>query len=134
MRIDGWEARLAGVIEWARDRPYVLGEHDCFRVACAAVQALTGRDLWAEHGGTYRTRREALARLAELGGTFEEAFTRLFGCDPKPAAQARRGDIVQFHDGVESHLGVCVGDSAAVLREGGMGFVQLKHCLRAWGI
>jgi len=63
IRINGWERRLAGVIEAAQHVPYVLGTHDCFRVACRAVEALTGVDLWEEWAGQYRTRGEAIALL-----------------------------------------------------------------------
>src|SRR5262245_28821615 len=47
-RLPGWEKRLHAVIAAAGDRAYKLGEHDCFRVACLDVEALTGVDLWAE--------------------------------------------------------------------------------------
>jgi hypothetical protein len=141
-RQEGWEARLAGVIDWARSRPYVLGEHDCFRFACADVEALTGRDLWSTWGGTYRTRMEALRRLTEVApeGTpvaqaFDAAFSRIFGSTPVPVRQARRGDIVKYVDAGEPHLGVCVdGKSVAVLGEHGLKFALLRDCVHAWRI
>ena len=43
-RREGWERRLQDVVRAAQDKPYKLGENDCFRFACAAVEALTG---WA---------------------------------------------------------------------------------------
>ncbi len=133
-RLEGWESRLAGVIEAARHERYELGVHDCFRVTCAGVEALTGIDLWKDWAGTYRTRREALRRIAEYGGTFDEAFSRLFACEPVGPAWARRGDIVKFHDGREPHLGLCVGAEVAVLGEDGLMFVPLTSCSCAWRI
>lgn len=133
-RLEGWEERLAAVIERARATPYRLGEHDCFRVACATVQALTGVDRWPEFAG-YRTKREALARIAERGSNFEAAGDWFFGggrCDVK---LARRGDIVAFSSlNGEKHLGVCLGEETACLTEGGLSRVPTAACICAWRI
>jgi hypothetical protein len=134
-RREGWETRLAEVIEWARSQRYVLGEHDCFRVACAAVEALTGEDRWTQWRGRYSTKREALALLARYGASFDDAFDWVFGSDRVDARMARRGDIVSFAttDG-EKHLGVCVGAEAAVLGAEGLIFVPLSACRCCWRI
>ena len=134
-RIKGWESRLARVIADAAAKPYVLGEHDCFRVACSAVEALTGVDYWADWG-KYTTKREAMRLLASRGArTFEDAFTWLFKTDPVPAVQARRGDICSFQtlDG-EKHLGVCLGVETAVTHETQLMFIKTRTCLCAWRI
>lgn len=151
-RLEGWETRLAAVIEFARGKPYVLGSHDCFRVACMAVQALTGVDLWASWAGRYRTRRQALALVARYaresgiaggevaGGAdpFCIAFSRLFATEPLPPERVRRGDILEYRDRFENqeqqHLGVCVGAHSAVLGEHGLAFVEITRCTRAWRI
>lgn len=134
MRLEGWESRLARLIEEARHRPYVLGENDCFRMACEVVRALTGDDLWPVYQG-YTTRREALARLALLGSTFESAFDKVFGSPRLPWQNARRGDIValQSEDG-EKHLGVCNGSTVAGLLEHGLAFFPLPVALCCWRV
>jgi hypothetical protein len=135
MRIDGWELRLVQVIEGARGRAYVLGEHDCFRLACSVVEALTGVDHWADWGGRYSTKREALVLLADYGGTFTDAFSRLFGVEPSPIAMAHRGDIAEYQDATgEKHLGVVIGAEVAVLGETGLLFVRRSACRHAWRI
>ncbi len=135
MRLQGWEARLAGVIEDARTRPYVLGEHDCFRVACLSVQALTGVDRWAEFAGRYRTRREALRLIAQHGSSFEACFDRVLDAPRVGVRLARAGDIVglQTMDG-EKHLGVENGGQTAFLAEHGLLFVPTLTCLCAWRV
>src|SRR5690242_15369669 len=107
MRLEGWESRLHAVLEAAREKPYVLGEHDCFRVACRVVEALTGEDRWPEFDGKYSTTRDAKRLLARHGASFEAAFDWFFGVPAVSPRQARRGDIlaVQTSDG-EKHLGV----------------------------
>ena len=135
-RTVGWEARLAAVIEEARYTPYELGTHDCFRVACRAVEALTGVDLWSEWAGRYRTRREALRLIVEYGGDFDGAASRLFRVAAAAPALASRGDILKYVDpGTrEPHLGVCFGRDAAVLGESGLLFVPVSACAACWKV
>lgn len=135
VRLPGWEARLAVVIESAAHRPYQLGEHDCFRFACDAVRALTGAELWEAWRGRYRTKRRALRLLVEYGGDFTNAFSRLFGSQPIAMTFARRGDIAEYccPQG-EQHLGVVQGACVALLLERGVGTVPLLGCAHAWRI
>jgi len=133
MRRDGWEARLVLAIEDARERPYQLGQHDCFRLACRVIEALTGVDRWPEFRG-YATKREALALLARHGATFEDAFDWMLG--PRVGVPAaRRGDLVcvQTDDG-EKHLGVVMGREAAFLAPAGVIWVPVSACLCAWRV
>lgn len=134
-RLPGWESRLAAALDDARARPYALGEHDCFRVACAAVEALTGVDHWSHWGGTYRTPRQALARIVAFGGDFEHAFSRLFGGELQPMSAARRGDIALYVDAAgDRHLGVVVGAQVAALGEHGVVPLKRGECVGCWRI
>jgi len=135
MRLEGWEARLAAVLEAARGRRYVLGEHDCFRLACQVVEALTGVDRWPEFGGWYRTKREALALIALHGSSFESAFSWFFGGPSVAVGLARAGDIAKFVDAAgEAHLGVVIDASVAVLGPEGLAFVPRSACACAWRV
>jgi hypothetical protein len=133
-RLDGWEARLLAVIDAARAEPYVLGVHDCFRVACQVVTALTGVDRWPEFAG-YTTKREALAKLAQFGSSFEAAGDWFFGEARVDVKRARRGDIccVETLDG-EKHLGVCLGRHTALLAPEGLIYLKTLDCRCAWGV
>ena len=133
-RIEGWEGRLNGVMEAARHEPYALGSHDCFRLACRVVEALTGIDRWPEFMG-YRTKREAVEAIAVHGSNFEAAGDWFFEVENVKPAYARRGDIValQTDDG-EKHLGVCLGIQAAYLAPDGLTFIPTITALCAWRI
>jgi hypothetical protein len=134
VRIEGWESRLAAVIEGARARPYVLGEHDCFRLACAVIEALTGVDRWPEFAG-YRSRRQALAALARHGASFEAAGDWFFGVAHTEVRQARRGDIaLLIDDAGEKHLAVVLDHRAACMQPAGLMFVPLRRCAAAWRV
>lgn len=134
MRLEGWEGRLDGLIEGARARPYELGTHDCFRLACAVIEALTGADRWPEFAG-YRTRREALLLIARHGSSFELAFDWFFGAPRVDVKLARRGDLcaLQSADG-QKHLGVCLGARTALLADEGLTFAPTLSCLCAWRV
>lgn len=134
VRLEGWELRLDGVIENARRHPYELGMHDCFRVACAAVEALTGVDRWPEWSGKYSTKREALALIAKHGSNFEEAFDWFFDTKHVSVNLARRGDVVAFEFVGEKHLGVCTGMNCALTAESGVTFIPARRGLCAWRI
>jgi hypothetical protein len=134
VRLEGWERRLEAVIEDARQRPYRLGEHDCFRLTCRVLEALTGRDRWPEFSG-YTTRREGLAGLARHGRSFEAAFDWFFGAPSVDVRQARRGDLccVQTVDG-EKHMGVCLGAEVALLAPEGLTYTPTLTCRCAWRV
>ena len=155
-RKEGWELRLADSIEAARAKPYVLGEHDCLRVALGAVEAITGVEMWSRFAGKYSSRREALrlfldrSRWSEFYGgeipkekeceaqgatltIFETVFSILFGTLPIDARLARKGDVVKYVDR-EEHLGVCVGAQVAVLKDDGLSFVPRSKCSLCWRI
>lgn len=135
MRLEGWEVRLAEVIEAARSEPFRWGERDCFHLACAAVEALTGADRWPEFGGRYRSQRQALRIIGEHGPSFAEFVTWFFAVPPVGVNLARRGDLMMIEppSGM-SALGVCVGSEAAVRFERELGFLPRGRFACSWRI
>jgi hypothetical protein len=133
-RLEGWEQRLNALIEGARNKPYVLGEHDCFRLACRVIDALTGRDLWPQFCG-YTTKRQALNLLAAHGSTFEAAFDRGLGLPRVGIKQARRGDICGLMDDAgEKHLTVLLDHRVACMLPQGLLFIEAARCHCAWRV
>lgn len=134
-RRDGWESRLAAVVAAACDKPYALGEHDCFRFACKCAEALSGVDLSKDFAGKYKTRTGAL-RLAKkfAGGGLKEGITKLLGVEAQPPRNARRGDWLLYDDGKEDHIGVCTGSEIAVLAEVGLNRVRFDDCVCCWQV
>lgn len=110
------------VITAAENQSYVLGEHDCLRVACGVVQARTGVDYWPRFKG-YRTHRQALVTIARIAPTLREAITTTLNIHAIHACLAQRGDLALFDDGQE-HIGVCVGEHVVVL--GPEGLLRVK--------
>lgn len=134
-RLPGWENRLAALIEGLEGRPYQLGEHDCFRLACAVIQALVGVDRWALFAGRYSTRRECLVLLGQWGSSFTAAGDRFFGSPAVPWKLARRGDLLEWRDSSgQAHLVVCNGARAVGLLSNGPVSIALHDCAHAWRV
>ena len=135
-RRNDWPERLTAVIEAARQQPYVLGRHDCLRVACAAVDALTEVDHWPKFKG-YKTKRQALARIARIAPSLGEAVTATLAVSPAPTFSALRGDLLLYRDeSGEDHLGVCVGRYVVLTAPEGSLLLGLDHpsLLCSWRI
>lgn len=135
-RRPGWEQRLAAVIDAYRARPYRLGVSDCIRLACDAVEALTGESHWHLLQGRYDSRESAIRLVHQWGRSWSQAFSALWGVEPVTPLHARRGDVLTFDDGRDKHLGVCAGAAVAIYGPEGVGFVPLTDArlLEAWRI
>ena len=123
-----------GIIETAESKPYVLGEHDCLRLACAVVEARTGVDYWEEFKG-YHTKREALVTILRIAPSLREAISKKLGKEEIPVLMAQRGDIAIYNDG-EEHIGICLGEHIAVLGDNGLIRIPITSdsLLCAWRI
>lgn len=126
-RRNDWPERLDAVMAAIHGAPYVLGESDCLRLACAAVEALTDVDYWPRFKG-YTTKRQALATIARIAPSLGEAVTVTLGVTPTPPLGAQRGDVMLYRDGQgEDHLGVCVGRRVALTAPEGLLWLDLDH-------
>ena len=127
LRRNDWPERLAAAVDAARGKPYVLGENDCLRLACAAVEALTGEDFWPRFAG-YKTHRQALVKIARIAPSLGEAVTATLGVPPMRVFAAWRGDLVLFRDDIgEDHLGVALGRQVVVMDAAGPLHIGLDH-------
>jgi hypothetical protein len=120
------------IIADAETKPYKLGEHDCLRVACQVVAARVGIDYWPRFAG-YKTKRQALARIASIAPSLREAITKTLGIHEVLPTLAQRGDIVLYRD-VEEHIGVCMGENVVVLGPDGLVRIKITSpmLLAAW--
>ena len=148
-RLVGWEKRLEEVFREAQGWTYELGERDCFRFTCRAVEALTGVDRWPEFAGCYRTRRQALRLLARYAGhqspvtshqslNFEAAGDWFFASERISPRMARRGDAVALKDPAndERHLGIVRDHRILFMLDTGLAPlpVSCPDLVCAWGI
>lgn len=130
-RLPDWRERLGALIGHYRTAPRVWGQTDCCQFALAAVRELTGID-HAHLFPAYTSEREALEIIAKAGGVAE--LVRLALGESKHPSRARPGDIVLGDWGTGDALGVCLGVDAAVIVEGGVGFVRTLSARKAWTV
>lgn len=135
-RREDWPAQLAAVVEQAAARPYVLGEWDCLRFCCLAIEEMTGVGFWHRFAG-YRTRRQALVTIARIAPSLGEAVSVVLDQAGQSPLLARRGDLLLYRDLLgEHHLGLCIGDRVAVLGPAGLLRLPLTEAgmLQSWRI
>ncbi|MBK6920613.1 MAG: hypothetical protein IPH07_24645 [Deltaproteobacteria bacterium] len=106
-RPQDWPQRLVRFVGSRRAMPFAWGANDCAAFAFAWVREVRpGAQMPC---ATWTSEREALERLAALGG-IAGAASAVLG-DPVPAMFAQRGDVVaQLIDG-RITLGVVTGSS-----------------------
>jgi hypothetical protein len=135
MRLEGWELRLAALVEKFDNSSYTLGVNDCFRFACETVAALTGRDVWPQFEGRYTNRADAIRLIRAVDPDLKRAVEIVFGVEPVSILSAGRGDLYLFVDGLP-HLGVGLGAQVAVMLSDGLGLVRIDdgRLQAAWRI
>lgn len=135
VRLEGWELRLAALVEKFDASGYALGSNDCFRFACETVAALTGRDAWPQFEGKYLSRADAIRLIRSVDRDLKRAVEIVFGVEPVSILAAGRGDLYLFVDGLP-HLGVGLGAQVAVMLPEGLGTVRIddKRLQAAWRV
>ena len=140
-RPEGWEGRLARMMEAAAGRPFVWGQHDCCLMAADAVLAVRGVDPAAGLRGTYSG--PAGAREVLAGGLEEyvEGVMAEISAAEIPPMMAWRGDVALIRDARvvpsewDGMLGVADGAGWAVLTETrGLRRLPLRAGFRAWRV
>ena len=110
------------------------GRKDCCTAACDAFAELWGIDPMASLRGRYRTRREALALIAEHGGmgTLASELARDARLMSRAPANARAGDVALMVVDGRAALGIAVGDGFFAAK-GPSGLTVLRTALTCWG-
>ena len=137
MRLPNWRRRLKDFIDRVRKTPLDYEHFDCGPAwAGELVRELTGEDPAAPFRGRYKSRAGALrvmratghADLASLVSTLLPAWEH--------ASQARVGDLVAVPTpGPFGYsLGICNGATIFVLRDDGVGVMDLLAASHAWRV
>ncbi|MGY5811998.1 DUF6950 family protein [Rhizobium sp. LEGMi198b] len=136
VRMKDWRARFVAEVDRLKRTPFAWGEHDCGPgLAGNLVLAITGVDCAAQWRGTYSSPAGALAamRLAGFKNLGDMVAAMLPEIHP---SQARIGDIaaIEMEGPFGYALGVVNGERIFVLREDGIGTVDLLDAIRAFRV
>lgn len=130
-----WPERLAEVIAARRDTPFAWGAQDCITFAADVSLALTGRDLWAAHRGTYATEAEAERVVGPDGlAAFVARLMAEAGVPEIGVVEAQRGDWALIMVGNMPLVGVVLDARVAAPGNDGLAFVPVRRAVRAWAV
>lgn len=132
MRVIDWEKKLKLAIEKHSSLPSTYGVSDCYIIADDAVEAVTGKRMFA-NARNYKTAKGAAKKLMARGFlTVEDAFAAKF---PRiPVAMAQRGDIgVIYRDG-EVTGGVFTGIGFMTRDADHVVFLPISHVAHAFRV
>lgn len=128
--------RLQALLLERRCQPFAWGVRDCATLAFDAVQATTGRDLFADLRMAYSDARGAMQHLRRLGGMRGLCRSRLARID---AVDAIDGDVCQLQPAVcdgpsKAHGALGIAWAGSVVAQGPDGLVTVDraHALRWW--
>jgi hypothetical protein len=135
-RLPDWRTRFDAAIDDMKAKPFAWGEHDCGPgLVGRMVLAMTGEDVARRYRGKYRTARGALGvmRRAGFNTLADMAGSVLPEVHP---SRARVGDIAAFpaDTAFGYALGVVNGERVYVLREDGLGTMDLLSATRAFRV
>jgi len=150
-RPENWPRRLHDFLQERRSRPFDWAENNCCFFACDGILAITGLDPAAKlfrevcHGAL------DAARLVRKHGGVEaiaEAQCAECGFVEVPVGRAQRGDLLLLDVdpkyrplgspgaqlAAQAVLGLCDGRHGVFAGPGGLQFVPVRHCRRAWAV
>ncbi len=136
VRLQDWRARFVAEVDRLKHTPFAWGEHDCGAgLAGNLVLAITGVDCAAQWRGTYASAAEGLTLMKRAGfGNLADMVAMMLP-EIHPS-EARIGDIaaIEIDTPFGYALGVVNGERVFVLREDGMGTVDLLDAKRAFRV
>lgn len=132
MRHEDWPRRLQAFVRERRRMPFAWGSNDCATLAADWVLEATGTDPMYGMRGGWSDARQAMARIAELGG-LRQATTDRLGPEILPSL-AQRGDVVLIVVGDRETLAVCVGEHALGASDAGALLAPMADAVAAWRV
>lgn len=133
---EDWRARLRDITYATRNEPFAWGQHDCLTFVRFAVLAMTDTDVTKGQFKPYKTPAGAYKQMVAKG--FTSLGDAVASVLPERAhiSQAQIGDVVSIPDGSElKHaLGIVIGERVMVLRNDGVGTVDLLEADRAFKV
>lgn len=135
-RFQDWPLRLEKYIASARAEAFVWGRSDCLHFAFGVVEALTGRNLVGEMGGSGQYgEADASAQLEKYFGGDLAAIADSVLPRGRPAF-ARRGDIVLFTARDLTAFGILdnTGRQAAARTASGIALIPARYITASWEV
>lgn len=137
MKTEGWESRLAKYFDEMRDKPFKRGSHDCALFAGNCVDIMTETDTTSEFRQPYKTLKEALKMLKEMGYEDLSAIAnKKLGEPLSNPAYAQRGDCVLIQIDDQQALGIVdlSGRKAITIGKEGFIYFGMENWVKVWAL
>ncbi len=127
-RKEKWESILATQIYKAKTIPFKYGVHDCATWVTETLKLYTNLE-WEP---SWANKKEAIK--FQLSQPMEKTITEIIGEPRSNILLTQRGDLVQKDLGLNSAVGLCIGDKVVFLHKNGICYAELKDCIYSWRI
>jgi hypothetical protein len=129
VRKDNWQSILTSEIEKAKNTVFEYGVQDCATWASKVIRTYT--DLtWVP---SWENKKEALKFHKEK--PMEKRISEILGEAPRGnILLTQRGDLVQKDLGLDSAVGICIGNKVVFLYTDGICYYDLADCIYSWRI
>lgn len=132
LRKDGWETRLAELIESKRDVPFCWKTNNCLGFVAQAEVAVQGFSEFPEVLEPLENKFAALRLIRKNGKTLDEWIDKKY--QRISILSAQRGDICMMETAEGAAVGVCLGHNAAFVGKDGLEFLPISLLIKAWRV
>lgn len=130
LRKDGWETRLADLIESKRNIPFCWKTNNCLGFVAEAEIAVQGFTEFPEVLQPLENKFAALRLIRKNGKTLDEWIDKKY--QRISILSAQRGDICMIETSEGAAVGICIGHNATFVGSHGLEFVPMSLTIKAW--
>lgn len=128
-RKENWESILAAELLKSKTMPFQYGKNDC--TIWASNMLKTYSNLVWNHSWTNKREAMQLHKSKPMVNQVSDVLGEPIG----NILATKRGDLVQKDTGLDSALGICIGNKVALLKPKiGICYADLKDCMYSWRI
>ena len=130
LRVDGWETRLAELIESKRNVPFCWETNNCLGFVAEAEIAVQGFTEFPEALKPMTNKFSALRIIKKNADSLDDWIDQKY--QRISILSAQRGDICMIETLEGAAVGICIGHNATFVGSNGLEFVPMSLTIKAW--
>lgn len=132
LRKDGWETRLAELIESKRNIPFCWKTNNCLGFVAEAEIAVQGFTEFPEALRPMTNKFSAMKIIKKNADSLDDWIDKKY--QRISILSAQRGDICMIETAEGAAVGVCLGHNAAFIGKDGLEFMPMSLSIKAWRV
>lgn len=132
LRKDGWESRLAELIESKRNIPFCWQTNNCLGFVAEAEIAVQGFTEFPEALRPMTNKFSAMRIIKKNADSLDDWIDQKY--QRISILSAQRGDICMIETPEGAAVGVCIGHNATFVGQDGLEFVPMSLTIKAWRV